>query len=295
MIKKKGKSNSSSLNSEASNALQNDMRQFGYLLPTSDEELEEFEKIYGTTQVMFPEHLKDASFLFKKEVSTVEKKGAKVKAPKASLKVLKKKDLKSTKKKSTSKKSDYFKKIVLAADIAYKLHQEPTFGHVKFVKLHYLCQEVCHMNFQVNYGRYAAGPLDPKLMYSIDKEFVKQGWFSVAKGQYGYRYEPLDGVEKYKSYFNNYYAHEANKIDQVIELFQSKKSDFCEIVATMFYIWKDFLGATKIINDNSLISDFYDWDEKKKRFGKPELTDALKWMRENSIFPIKANMIALGK
>ena len=62
MAKTKGKPNSKDLTINK-NDLQADMRRFGYLLPTNDEELEEFEKIFGKTQVMFPEHLKRPAFL----------------------------------------------------------------------------------------------------------------------------------------------------------------------------------------------------------------------------------------
>ena len=66
MPKKGITSSNSSLTKKEKSALENDLKQFGYLLPTNDEELEEFQKIYGTTQVMFPEHLKNTDFLFKK-------------------------------------------------------------------------------------------------------------------------------------------------------------------------------------------------------------------------------------
>ncbi len=60
-------------------------------------------------------------------------------------------------------------------------------------------------------------------------------------------------------------------IERVIELFRKKKSDFCEIVATIFYLQKDFMLNHKLVNNASLIKDFYSWDEKKKRFSENEI------------------------
>src|SRR5882672_1063763 len=46
-------------------ALKEDMKRFGYLLPTNGEELEAFNNIFGTTKVMLPQHLKSPDFLNK--------------------------------------------------------------------------------------------------------------------------------------------------------------------------------------------------------------------------------------
>lgn len=89
-----------------------------------------------------------------------------------------------------TKKQIYFRRVVLAAEIASKLHDQPTFGHVKFQKLVYLCEQVSSMNLHSSYSKQAAGPYDRKFMHSIDKEFNKQKWFDV-------KLENKDGRNKY--------------------------------------------------------------------------------------------------
>ncbi len=249
MAEAKGKTDKKDLTPTEQNNLHSDLRRFGYLLPTNDEEVEEFEKIYGKTQVIFPEHLKKPKFLREENKLKVEPTVA-AKGQSKSDKAVKK----TTKLKG---KNDYFKKLVLAAHVAKELHTEPTFGHVKFVKVYLLCDKVCHMNLNSSYGRYAAGPLDPKQMYSIDAEFKKKKWFTVTKTKHGY-----------------------------IDLFRKESSDFCEIVATIFFVWMDFLTKHKLVNNASLINDFYAWDESKKRFTEEELENAIKWMSEKGITPL---------
>src|SRR5690606_10703308 len=103
------------------------------------------------TQVMFPEHLKRPAFLNGdvQSADQANKSHSKRKTEVASSEVSKKVISKAT------KKNDYFKKLVLAAEIAYQLYEEPTFGHVKFVKLLYLCNQVCKIKLTVNFGKYA--------------------------------------------------------------------------------------------------------------------------------------------
>lgn len=281
MVKKEGKLNSKSMSADEKKALKKDLQHYGYLLPTNEEELEEFEKIYGTTQVIFPEHLKNPDFLFTKEKITKTSnkisttiKGAvkKVKVPKNDGKKV---------------KGDYFKKMVLAAEIANQLHQENTFGHVKFVKILFLCQEIGKMKLSTNYGKYAAGPLDPKFMYSVDREFKKQKWFSVTKTEYGYRYTPDENIEKYKEYFSRNFSYQEESINRIISLLKKAKTDFCEIVATLFAVWKENLEKNVLINDATLIHGFYSWHPDKNKYSESALTTAIRWMNENDVVPVK--------
>lgn len=260
-------------------ALVSDLKHFGYLLPTDDEELEEFEQIFGTTQVIFPEHLNNTEFLFtKQKKKEPKKKPAKGLHLKSKYNFVKEQG-----------KNDYFKKIVLAAEIANELYTEPTFGHKKFVKILYLSEQVCKMQLSTNYKKFAAGPLDPKLMYSIDAEFKEQGWFrSVKREGYGYKYEPLINIDKFKPYYLRYYAKNATQISDLIELFRKKESLFCEIIATLYAVWKELIEKNVVVSETSLVKSFYEWHEAKACINLDQLKKGIKWMEENGIIPQKS-------
>lgn len=278
MAEAKGKTDKKDLTPTEQNNLHSDLRRFGYLLPTDDEEVEEFEKIYGKTQVIFPEHLKKPKFLREENKLKVEPAVEAKQPSKGSSTVQKIAKPKG--------KNDYFKKLVLAAHVARELYAEPTFGHVKFVKVYLLCDKVCHMNLSSSYGRYAAGPLDPKQMYSIDAEFKKRKWFRVTKTTHGTRYSPDENVKDHEVWYERYFRGQLDQIARVIELFRKESSDFCEIVATIFYVWMDFISQHKLVNNNSLIDGFYNWGEGKKRFKREELENAIQWMNESGITPL---------
>lgn len=262
-------------------ALKEDLKHLGYLLPTNDEEEEEFEKIYGGTQVLVPEKFKTPDFLFDKES----------KSKVVSLKTEKKdgKQKKATGKQATVQtitKNTYFKRLVLAAEIAYQLYMEPTFGHVKFVKVQFLCERVYKMQINTNYGQYAAGPLDPKHIHSIDSEFKKRKWFRISKNYYGgYKYEPDENIDSYKTYYQNYFSDQIDNINSIIKLFRKEKSDFCEIVATLFAVWEKRLSQGKPIQSDLLFKDFYEWSKEKAKFNESQLQRAMSWMSEKGICP----------
>lgn len=275
MAKEKNNIENTALSNKERKELIKTMKRLGYLLPTNDEELEEFEKLYGTTKVLVPEHLTSGSFLFETNIKSAASKEKKVAVRK------------SVGSNSKPAKNDYFKKIVLAAEIAFQLYEEPTFGHKKFVKVLYLCQEVCKMRLSTNFEKFAAGPLDAKLMHMIDGEFKKQGWFKlVAREKFGYKYELLDKVEKYKPYYQRYYSKELESIARVIDLFRKSKSDFCEIIATLFYVWKELMSTNTLVNDATLMQGFYEWHPDKKRFQSNQLENAIRWMEEQQIVPV---------
>ncbi len=262
------------------------LKKTGYLAPTTKREIEDFEIFFGNTEIELPEEINNPDFLFDKINDSSDEGKQELKPDKVNKGKTGSVDS-GTSENSKTKKNDYFKKLVLAAEIANQLHVEPTFGHKKFVKVHYICEEVCNMQLSTNYRQYAAGPLDPKQMYSVDGAFKKRGWFNIIqrKGGYGYKYEPGENIEEYKKYYPRYYNNQLELIARIIELFRKKSSDFCEIVATMFFIWKKAALQNVDINDALLIKEFYSWGKEKKRFKEPELMDTLQWMRTEEIFP----------
>ncbi|MBK8506148.1 MAG: hypothetical protein IPL46_30495 [Saprospiraceae bacterium] len=268
------------LGREELDALKDDFRHSGYLLPTNDEEFEGFEQIYGSTQVIFPEHLKNPRFN-KQEQEQLPRQ----EPPKESLeaKVVDNRTY-------SSSKNGYFRKIVLAAKIAHELYMEPTFGRVKFVKILFICEKIVQLELETKYRKYAAGPLDPKYIYSIEGEFKKQQWFQVVKrDRIGVRYEPSDKISNYKKYFDRYYANQSKQILQIIELFRKEKSDFCEIVATLYAVWKELLENKALVNNATLSNAFFAWSKEKKKCTPDKVGEAIKWMRSNDITPSQSS------
>lgn len=265
----------------------------GYILPTTDDDLEEYDQLYTKTDIILPPEVDSPNFLFvndqKKDKIDEKNELHKLEIMKAILPLGDKITLgKAESLNNGPQKNYYFKKLVLAAEIANELHSEPTFGHKKFVKVYYICEQVCKIKLSTNYGEYAAGPLDPKHMYSVDAQFKNRKWFVVKKREngYGYNYLPGENIDQYKQYYPRYFSKQLDSISRIIDLFRKKDSNFCEIVATLFFIWDRELSKGRVVDDTLLFKCFYEWGEEKQKFRIEKLNEALEWMRNEQIVPL---------
>lgn len=194
-------------------------------------------------------------------------------------------------KNSKKRKEIYFKRTVLAAEIVYELKDELTFGRIKFQKLVYLCENVTHMSLaQDRYKKFAAGPFDSKFMHSINSEFKRQKWFgtkTVTKGKYNKQvYFKLDKVDNYKQYYYRYYSEQHESIHRVINLFRKRNTKFSELIATLFYCWKEIIDKNQLFSTELIIHDFYNWAEEKHQFTIEEIMEGIKWMEKESLTPL---------
>jgi hypothetical protein len=181
----------------------------------------------------------------------------------------------------------YFKRVVLAAEIASQLHSEPTFGRVKFQKLVYLCEHAANMNLQERYAKQTAGPFDNKFMHSIETELKKQKWFEVQKVFEGNmkrsKYVPLANSDQYKKYYDSYFSRSNYDVQYIIGLFKNLKTDFTEIVATLYACFLEIKNNNEQFSEERLLELFYSWSDKKKRFDKKTVLSAWQWMNDNSL------------
>lgn len=180
---------------------------------------------------------------------------------------------------------DYYRRTVLAAEIVWQLHKEPTLGHLKLQKLIYLCQKSADMQLPTNFLRQAMGPYDPRLMRSIDKQLKEKKWFEYKKERV-LKYQPLENVGQHHSDFAKYFSVENDSIQFIIDTFRTVKSDVVEIVATLYACLDNMMNEKVIFSEALLLQRFYQWSEEKKKFKKEEVMRVFFRMKEKGITPI---------
>lgn len=191
---------------------------------------------------------------------------------------------------STTSANVHFRRSVLAAEIADRLCDEPTFGHVKMEKMLFLAEHCCHIDIGSHYHRDAAGPYDNKALRSIDSQLKKQKWFEVQRTEKGYRYVPMQNRGKHKTYFNRYYSGIVPMFDKIINTFKTQNTERCEIVATLYSAWEDLLHSNKSFTDADIVDEVLNnWHESKKRISQDRWLKAIQWMRENGFAPDNNN------
>jgi type I restriction enzyme S subunit len=182
--------------------------------------------------------------------------------------------------------NESFRRAVLAAEIADRLCEEPTFGHVKMEKLLFLTEKMCAPEIHSSYHRAAAGPYDNRALHSVDSQLSKLQWFKTVWSKRNVRYVPLQKRGAHKMYFKRYYENVKDTFDMIICTFKTAKTEQCEIVATLYSAWEDFLNQGISPSDEQIVDEVLNnWNESKQRIERERWLTALDWMRKNGFVP----------
>lgn len=252
------------------------LKEDGFILPITEEEILKYEEKFGATDIILPEEIDNPDFIFKKQGSA-SSFGKKISSPKNQAKII-----------QLDKPSnvDYYRRTILAAEIVNELHTEMAFGHLKLQKLIYLSQKVEKINLPVNFLKQAMGPYDNQLMRSIDKQLKLKKWFEFQPSE-KLKYKPLENAGQHKSDFDKYFGAQTEKINWLIETFRKIKSPTIEIIATLFACWEEIIYEKRILTDDILLDKFYGWSEFKEKYSKDEVLKQKLWMIDNSLVPIR--------
>ncbi len=179
---------------------------------------------------------------------------------------------------------DYHKRTVLAAEIVFQLHNEWSMGRLKLQKLMYLAQETTGMALHTNFLKQANGPYDPKLMRSLESQFLKNHWF-VYKAVEKEKYQLLDKAGGHREWYERYYSNEMQDISKIIELFRRLNTNQVELIATLYSCWKEVNEEYQKFDLDVVVTKFYKWSDEKKKFSLDQIKNAISWMEDNLIFP----------
>lgn len=182
-----------------------------------------------------------------------------------------------------------FKRAVFAAEVVHQLHNDARFGSVKHEKIVHLCE--LHIGLHEDLDRHAykeaAGPYDPKARRSVETIFRQQKWFSAGKPD-GKRvvYQPLENCGGHASYFQRYFGDRQAEVQTMIDLLRPMNTQQCEIVATLYAVWNDFLIDGRQASDAEIVASVLnDWHSSKAQIAEDRWLAALPWMRQHGLTP----------
>ena len=165
------------------------------------------------------------------------------------------------------------------------------FGRVKLMKLLYLSEQICDLNFDSNYLRETAGPYDCNLISNAEDLLKRYFIFSSSKqytkkGNDIVKYTPLAGASQIASMFKNQFGDKAKNIESLLTKLNKLPWHTCEIIATLYAVWNNRIIRNLTISDNLLLDDFYEWSTNKQKYTKEDITNALEYMRAENIIPV---------
>ena len=159
-------------------------------------------------------------------------------------------------------------------------------GRVKLEKTLFTIENHIGFNFDTEYLREAAGPLDASI-YECEKIITRHNkWFSMKTSSYGVSYAPTNDVDKYKKYYAKYFSEYNSEIERIIDVFRNYTTEQAEIIATLFAAWNDAIIDKKQFTDDDIVDDVLNnWHESKRRFPRQVWLRAMNEIRKNHIIP----------
>lgn len=159
-------------------------------------------------------------------------------------------------------------------------------GRVKLEKMMFVLENSIGFDFDTEYMREAAGPLD-KSVYECEQIIGRRNkWFTIRKSQYGVSYKPTSEYSKYKKYYAQYFSDYEDAINKVISIFNDFDADQAEVIATLYGAWNDCIIDKRSYTDNDIVDEVLNhWHPKKRRFPKDMWLRAIQRMRELDLVP----------
>lgn len=174
-----------------------------------------------------------------------------------------------------------FAKQVLAGKIVSTFITDPNFTDIKFQKILFLAEHLIEADLNLNYYYQAAGPYDNKFMHTIYNDFRRQRWFDRKSNQF----VPLEKHEKIEEYYQVYFASAGNQLYRLFELLYPATEAKAEIIATLYAVWNNRIIEGKIITDDELLADFYQWSYRKQQYTREQVLLGLEWLRTHQMEP----------
>lgn len=159
-------------------------------------------------------------------------------------------------------------------------------GRVKLEKMMFVLESSIGFDFDTEYVREAAGPLD-KSLYACEGIISKRNkWFIIHQSKGGVSYRPTENVDKYKKYYDQYFSEYQDAINHVIDIFEKFDADQAEVIATLYGAWNDFIIDKRNYTDDDIVDEVLNhWHPKKRRFPKDMWLRAIQRMRELDLVP----------
>ncbi|PPU42165.1 restriction endonuclease subunit S [Xanthomonas arboricola] len=180
--------------------------------------------------------------------------------------------------------------VDFSAYLISKLASQRTFGRVAHMKLLFLADSHLGLGLMDGYRRHAAGPLDTSI-YRVEERAAQEGLYStlievLKSGQEKVSYHIGANISRSVETAASALGSAQKELDRLIALFEGRKTDDLEAVATLYAVWNDALAGGLHPNDAWLINEFRgNWHEAKERFTPDILGKWLGWMRDNGLVP----------
>lgn len=178
---------------------------------------------------------------------------------------------------------------ILASYIIQELHT-PDFGRTKLQKILHLAEYHCKLETPLQYYKKTAGPYSKNLENDIENLLRRNKLYDSKKEELKnsdkskVNYIPLSGAKQINSFFTTEFKDQKRNIDNLLEKFNDKSMEFCEMISTMYAVWNNRLIKGETIDNEELKKDFIAWDPQKIKF-LDKLDYSIEWIKKEGLEP----------
>ena len=181
------------------------------------------------------------------------------------------------------------RQTVLHSKIIDKCNSHPTFGAVKLEKIFNLCDMLQELNLVPNgYYRKAAGPYVPEMRHTVEQELLQNNWVKITNQGNGKKveYKKDSNFTAYKAIYNQIFNDKNQEIENIINYFYDKDTNYCEAFSTLYMCWNDLILEGENPTKTEIIDEFKNhWAPEKQRFERIYLLEILSDMSNQGFEP----------
>ena len=181
------------------------------------------------------------------------------------------------------------RQTVLHSKIIDKCNSHPTFGAVKLEKIFNLCDMIQELNLVPNgYYRKAAGPYVPEMRHTVEQELLQNNWVKITNQGNGKKveYKKNANFVAYKAIYNQIFNDKNQEIENIINYFYDKDTNYCEAFSTLYMCWNDLILEGGNPTKTEIIDEFKNhWAPEKQRFERIYLLEILSDMSNQGFEP----------
>lgn len=181
------------------------------------------------------------------------------------------------------------RQTVLHSKIIDKCNSHQTFGAVKLEKIFNLCDMIQELNLVPNgYYRKAAGPYVPEMRHTVEQELLQNNWVKITNQGNGKKveYKKDSNFTAYKAIYNQIFNDKNQEIENIINYFYDKDTNYCEAFSTLYMCWNDLILEGENPTKTEIIDEFKNhWAPEKQRFERIYLLEILSDMSNQGFEP----------
>lgn len=180
----------------------------------------------------------------------------------------------------------FYRRAGIDCYVINALRGDPNLGRTKLEKITHFIESHCQVDLERTPVRDAAGPDDYPSRMKTESLAVKKSWYSTGRRGSMVTYVRKHSFSEAVRVGARTLWKKKDAVDKLIQLMRPLDTKQCEIIATLYGSWNDFLLGGVTPTDDEIIHDILNnWQPDKLLIKRTSWLWGLKWLRDKKLIP----------